>query len=104
MKPINDILLISCLRATELIEKKFHLKLSFGDRLRLSVHKIMCSACSNYEKQSSIIDKLIAVETGKQPAAQTITSIKESIMRNLDSLKSPENKRDDDKEQEPVLP
>jgi len=95
MKPFNDILLISCLRATELIEKKFHLKLSFGDRLRLSVHKMMCSACSNYEKQSSIIDKLLAVETGKQPAPHTIRSIKESIIESLDSVKSPDNKKDE---------
>ena len=94
MKPFNDILLISCLRATELIEKKFHLNLSFGDRLRLSVHKMMCSACSSYEKQSSIIDKLLALETGKQPAPQTITSIKKSIITRLDSVKNPDTNKD----------
>ena len=41
------LLFLSCLKATELIEKKMHFKLSFGERLQLSVHKAMCDACRN---------------------------------------------------------
>jgi len=51
------ILFLSCLKATELIEKKFHVKLSFKERLQLSLHTMMCDACSMYEKQSAIIEK-----------------------------------------------
>lgn len=50
---------LSCYKATELIEKKLYFKLSFKERLRLKVHTAMCSACSNYEKQSGFLDKAL---------------------------------------------
>lgn len=50
---------LSCLKATELIEKKIYSRLSFKEKLQLKVHKAMCDACSNYEKDSLIIDKAI---------------------------------------------
>ncbi len=54
------ILFLSCLKATELIEKKMHFKLSFTERLQLKVHKSMCNACSNYEKQNYFLEKAIS--------------------------------------------
>ena len=53
-------LFLSCLKATELIEKKLHFKLSFKEKLQLKVHKMMCDACTNYEKHSLLIDKSLA--------------------------------------------
>lgn len=50
-------LFLSCLKATELIEKKLHIKLTLKEKLQLQMHKTMCSACRNYEKHSIIIDK-----------------------------------------------
>ncbi len=60
MKRIMHILFLSCLKATELIEKKMHFKLSFTERLQLKVHKSMCNACSNYEKQNYFLEKAIS--------------------------------------------
>ena len=57
-----NILLLSCLKATELIEKKLHFKLSFTESLQLSMHKMVCEACSNYEKQNILIEKSISHE------------------------------------------
>lgn len=57
MKKLMHILFLSCLRASELIEKKFHIKLSVRERIQLRLHKMMCSACTLYDKQSTIIDK-----------------------------------------------
>ncbi len=57
MKKIVHILFISCLKATELIEKKFHFKLSIREKLQLKLHKMMCEACTKYEKHSDIIEK-----------------------------------------------
>ncbi len=54
-------LFLSCLKATELIEKKFHFKLSFSEKIQLEMHKLMCDACKNYEKQSEIIEEGIKV-------------------------------------------
>lgn len=60
MKKIMHILFLSCLKATELMEKKLHFEVSFKDKLQLKVHKMMCSACTNYEKQNLLIEKSIA--------------------------------------------
>jgi len=53
------ILFLSCDKATLLIEKKLHIKLKFFDRIRLPMHKSMCSACRKYEKQSILIDNTL---------------------------------------------
>lgn len=53
---IMHFLFLSCLKATELIEKRFHFKLSFTEKIQLELHKMMCDACKTYEKQSEIIE------------------------------------------------
>ncbi len=60
MKKIIYILFLSCIRATELIEKKFHFKLSVKEKLQLKIHKVMCDACAKYDNQSSILEKGIS--------------------------------------------
>lgn len=60
MKNLMHILFLSCLKATELIEKRFHFKLSLKEKLQLKMHKMMCEACTKYEKHSSILDKGIS--------------------------------------------
>ena len=60
MKKLMHILFLSCLKATELIEKKFHFKLSIKERLQLKMHKMMCEACTKYEKHSTLLEKGIS--------------------------------------------
>lgn len=61
MRKLMHVLFLSCLKATELIEKKIHFKLSFTENFQLKFHKMMCEACKHYEKQSVFIEnKLIA--------------------------------------------
>ncbi len=80
MKKLMQYLFLSCLKATELIEKKIYSHLSFGERIQLKVHKAMCDACSNYEKDSLLIDKAIK----KQLLAKDIKGIDlESFEQNL---------------------
>ena len=50
--------MLSCKKATELIEKKLLIKLSFKEKIQLDMHKSMCSACTTYENQSKKLDKL----------------------------------------------
>lgn len=57
-------LFLSCLKATELIEKKLNFRLSFTEKLQLSMHKMMCDACSKYEKQSIFLEK--GIEAGQK--------------------------------------
>lgn len=54
-----QLLFLSCLKATELIEKKLRFKLSLSEKIRLTMHKSMCDACTNYEKQSKFLDDAI---------------------------------------------
>ena len=56
VKRIMRILFLSCLKATELIEKKLHFSLSRKERYQLKMHKMMCNACSQYERQTFFID------------------------------------------------
>ena len=60
MKKIMQFLFLSCLKATELIEKNLHFKLSFKEKLQMKVHKMMCDACTHYEKQTVFLEKGIA--------------------------------------------
>mgnify|MGYP001235194821 FL=1 len=57
MKKLMHLLFLSCLKATELIEKKLAFKLSFSERIQLAIHKKMCGACAIYEDQSKFIEE-----------------------------------------------
>ncbi len=54
------LLLMSCKRATELIEKRSVTDLSLVERFRLKLHTSMCHACSEYAMQSKFLQKAIA--------------------------------------------
>lgn len=84
MKKIMHTLFLSCLKATELIEKKLQFKLSFRERLQLKVHKMMCKACTNYEKQSSFIDRGISKSLSNKDISHTdIKELKTLINKKL---------------------
>ncbi len=51
--------MLSCLRATELVEKKLQVRLNFKEKVQLKLHVKVCKACSDYEKQSILIDKAL---------------------------------------------
>ncbi len=87
MKKLMNKLLLSCLRATELIEKKLHFKLSVREKLQLRMHKMMCSACSNYEKQSVFIDKGISDIQEREISIDDVEQLKQSIAKKLSDTK-----------------
>ncbi|MFW5887009.1 MAG: hypothetical protein ACOCUL_04560 [Bacteroidota bacterium] len=60
MKKIMQILLLSCFKATSLIEKKIYSRLSIPERIQLRFHNKLCDACFQYEKQSQVIDQVIS--------------------------------------------
>jgi len=85
MKKIMQFLFLSCLKATELIEKNLHFKLSFKEKLQMKVHKMMCDACSNYEKQNIAIEKAIdhLVDIKVYDKEDGLEDLKKSILENL---------------------
>jgi anti-sigma factor ChrR (cupin superfamily) len=74
-------LMINCKEATFLMCKKEEGKLSFTEKIKLSVHTSMCSFCKKFEKQSADISR----ESKHIHAEESMPSIvKEKIERLLD--------------------
>jgi len=87
MKNLMNILFLSCLKATELIEKKLLFKLSFSERVRLKMHKAMCDACTMYEKQSNVLDKALSDSEHKDEIAIDLSDFKKEIITKLEKSK-----------------
>ncbi|CAN5414117.1 hypothetical protein BH23BAC1_BH23BAC1_42620 [soil metagenome] len=80
--------MLSCRKATELIEKKLNNNLSKIEKIQLFLHTSMCDACTLYEKQSKFIDE--ALKKHLNGSAQEINGektlsneIKEKIIKNI---------------------
>jgi hypothetical protein len=59
MKKLMNILMLSCKKASKLIDKKSLVKLSWKENLQLNMHTAMCDGCKAYEKQSLILDHIL---------------------------------------------
>lgn len=76
--------MISCNRATMLVEKKYDRGLSVGETMRLRMHTGMCSACTNYMRQSKLIDQLVKGAVMRESADDaTVAAIKTQILNRL---------------------
>ncbi len=86
MKKIMHYLFLSCLKATELIEKKISFKLSFKEKIQLKLHKMMCDACTNYEKQNLLIEKGIEKNIPKPEDIKCIDmkEFEQSILKKIE--------------------
>jgi hypothetical protein len=52
-------MMLSSVKATELMEMKEHVPLGLIKTMQLHMHTAMCSGCKNYMKQSRLINQLI---------------------------------------------
>lgn len=55
--------MLSCKKASELIEKKSVVKLSVKENMMLHMHTAMCDGCKAYQKQSKLLDKFLLQHT-----------------------------------------
>lgn len=85
IKRFMHFLFLSCVKATELIEKKIHFKLSFSESVQLKMHKSLCEACTKYEKQSILIDKKILAHKEQIPSEKDIEMLKKQISGKLEN-------------------
>ncbi|PCH50206.1 MAG: hypothetical protein COC22_05985 [Flavobacteriaceae bacterium] len=85
MKKLINILMLSCKKATELIEKRLVTKLTAIEKIQLKMHTSVCSNCSTYENQSDIIEKCIAEihQPGAKPMKLS-SKRKEQIIKQLE--------------------
>jgi hypothetical protein len=84
MKKIMHILFLSCLKATELIEKKLSFKLSFSEILQLKFHKMMCDSCKQYEKHSIILDKALSGTVNAEENSLDLSNLKKEILNRIE--------------------
>jgi hypothetical protein len=75
--------MLSCRKATELIEKKLLIKLSFKENVQLQLHKSMCSACTAYEKQSKKMDELFHKNIQNIDTTQPEATINEGLKKKI---------------------
>jgi hypothetical protein len=59
MKKLMNIIVLSCKKATLLIEKNHIEPLSLINRVQLMMHLKMCDKCSKYQKQSVLIENVL---------------------------------------------
>lgn len=74
-------LMLSCRKATELVERASMEPLPMSDRMRLWMHLKVCHGCRAFEKQGRAIDQLMAQRT-----VQAIDSaaVEERILQAID--------------------
>lgn len=59
-KRIIHFFVLSCKKATFLIEKQFHTSLSPLEKLQLQIHLSLCNYCTAYKYKAIFLDKLMA--------------------------------------------
>lgn len=83
--------MISCEKATELVEKKSIIGINFLELIQLRFHNFICKGCKIYENQSKIIDNYLKKNIGnnniisKDELINNISNekLKEKILNNL---------------------
>ena len=78
--------MLSCKKASLLIEKKLLVKLSAKEKIQLTLHKSMCDACTAYEKQSKKMDEILKHHIHDNPNSELVQNdgLKEKISKSLD--------------------
>jgi len=85
MKKLMNILMLSCKKATELIEKRLVTKLTTVEKIQLKMHTTVCSNCTTYENQSDIIEKCIAkIHQPDTKQMKLSSKRKEQILKQLE--------------------
>lgn len=79
--------MLSCKRASELIDKQSVFKLTWKENVQLHIHTTMCDACATYQKQSNLLDSLLSkhiqnVDESQVPIIAN-NSLKEKIIKKL---------------------
>lgn len=81
--------MLSCRKASLLMEKRLHARLGVGERFQLFMHKQMCDGCRLYEQQNLFINGLLQKKrTPKDKVAQMKLpqEVKYRIVKELEKL------------------
>jgi hypothetical protein len=79
---VMNAMMLSCVKATELMEEKELIPLPFMKRMQLKMHVAMCSGCRNYMKQTALINKLLS-KTFNVASAVDTTELEKTIVSKI---------------------
>ncbi len=80
---IMNVMMLSCVKATELMEMKEHVPLRLVKTMQLHMHTAMCSGCRNYLKQSRLINELLHNEFSTLPIIENTNDLEAAIISKL---------------------
>lgn len=91
MKRLMNLVMLSCRKATELIEKQLYFELSPIERVKLRMHMLMCDYCTRYKKQSLFLHRLLSTNNHDHPAAdipgtEENQALKNRIITEIDKI------------------
>ena len=80
---IMNTMILSCVKATRLMEMKEHIPLGFLKTIQLHMHTAMCSGCRNYMSQSQLINELLQKKFSVVPAVEDTDELEATIIAKL---------------------
>ncbi|MEJ7676134.1 MAG: hypothetical protein WKF59_26390 [Chitinophagaceae bacterium] len=80
---IMNAMMLSCVKATELMEMKEHVPLGLLKTMQLHMHTAMCSGCRNYMKQTKLINQLLNKMFNSTPATPGTDELEAEIIKKL---------------------
>ncbi len=80
---IMNAMLLSCVKATELMEMKENVPLGLLKTMQLHMHTAMCSGCRNYMKQTKLINQLLNKMFNSTPATPGTDELEAEIIKKL---------------------
>ena len=78
-----DMLMLSCTKATALIDRRTIAGLTVAEKMQLAMHTSMCKYCTRYQKQSELIDKLLNRYIGGRVPNHSSSELEERIINTL---------------------
>jgi hypothetical protein len=85
MQKLMNAIMLSCLKATGLVEKRRHCRLENMEPIQLKMHLSMCRNCSNYAKQTSLIDRLLNRQPSSLPSTAETSLLEERIITDIEN-------------------
>lgn len=83
MRDLMNVMMLSCKKATQLMEMKEHVPLKIIEKIQLQTHVAMCSGCKNYMKQTKLINKLLNKIFNSTPATPGTDELETAIIKKL---------------------
>ncbi len=79
-------MMLSCIKATELMDMKEFETLSFINNLQLKMHTSLCSGCRDYMKQSKLINQLLNKSRSTSVVVENTKELEEPNTKKLTRL------------------